>query len=280
VATFSPHPCQVLADTGYKPLFTLAERAYILRRLGVDYLLEFPFDNDFAAMHPEDFCTLLLKSLRARVLVVGEGYRFGKGRGGTVETLAQACRSRAFSTEMVMLPPQTQTGTAQKISTSDIRALIAARRLGDAAGLLGFPFFIMGTVRHGQQIGRTMGFPTVNTEVSPEKFLPPDGVYITRTRIIKPADKTASDADARTVDINGETNHAAYRSVTNVGLRPTVAGQTAAVRTVESFLLGFDCDLYGAEIMTEFITFLRPEKRFGNMEQLREQIKKDIARMV
>ena len=256
VATFDPHPRKVLSDPGYKPLFTREERALLLRGADIDYLLELPFDRDFAAIAPEDFCGILFGRLRGRVLVVGENYRFGRDRAGTPETLKRA--AGAYDAEVVVLPHHITevpgASSRQKVSTSDIRGLIGRHMLEEAGSLLGFYFFVLGAVEHGRKIGRTLGFPTVNIKPEPDKFLPPNGVYATRT------------------NHNGRV----YKSVTNIGVRPTVGGGYLGERLIESFLLGFEGDLYGETLLTEFISFIRPERRFGDITSLREQIRQDI----
>lgn len=254
VVTFNPHPRALLAEPSYQPLFTSAERAHILRGLGVDYLVEYAFDAAFALLSPDAFCKLLFEKLRSRVLVVGECYCFGRNRAGTVDTLIEA--ARPYNAAVTVVPHQSEDG--RKISTSDIRAMIAAHHLQEAAKCLGFSFLVMGRVEHGRQIGRTWGFPTVNIRPASDKWLPPNGVYISRTRY-------------------GDT---VYKSVTNIGVKPTMthsAGGTEAVRIVESFLLNFSGDLYGKEIVTELISFLRPEKNFGYVAALQEQIQRDIT---
>ena len=241
---FEPHPHQVLVDPNYKPLFAREERRYLAEGLGVDYLLEYPFSVDFAALSPEDFCRKLCNDLQARVIIIGSDYRFGRGRAGTVETLRQT------SAQVFEIP---NIGGTNKTSTSTIRTLIAKGDLSKATELLGYPFFIMGIVTPGRKLGRTIGFPTINIYPSKEKYLPEDGVYATRTFF----------------------DGFEYKGVTNIGFRPTVAGENAP-RSVETYLLDYPGgELYGKEIRTEFLQFIRPEQRFENLDALRAQISED-----
>ena len=252
LVVFEPHPYRVLFDPAYKPLLTGPERAHVLEGLGLDYLLEYPFDGDFSAMSPDDFCRKLYVELQAQVVVVGQGYRFGRKRAGTVDTLRQ------YATEYDRLVHEVTPQLAAeggKTSTSAIRALLLENKLSEAESLLGYPFFVMGTVTPGRQLGRTIGFPTINLYPPEDKFLPTDGVYATRNFL-----------DDR-----------AYNGITNVGVRPTVEG-AGAPRSVETYLLGFEGgDLYGKPIRTEFLRFIRPEKKFDSLEALKAQILEDLG---
>jgi len=250
---FEPHPFRVLSDPGYKPLYTSRERAHLVAELGVDYLLEYPFGTNFAGLSPFQFCRMIYEDLQARFIIVGEGYRFGRERAGTADTLRQtAVQYNAQVYEVAHI------GGAIKTSTSTIRALLSENNLSQAERLLGCPFFIMGETAPGQRLGRTIGFPTINIYPPEEKFLPIDGVYATRTFLDKRE----------------------YKGVTNIGVRPTVAGASAP-RSVETYLLNFDNnvagELYGKNIRTELLRFIRPEQRFENIEALKIQIQKDCT---
>jgi len=255
LVVFEPHPYRVLFDPGYKPLFTRCEREHLVRGLGVDYLLEYPFSQDLAALPPEDFCRKIYEELQAKIVVVGEDYHFGHKRMGTANTLRQA--ATRYNAQVHVMAHHGANGAAYngvaKTSTSSIRALLSANKLHEANDLLGIPFFIMGDVIPGRQLGRTIGIPTINLHPPAEKFLPPDGVYATRTII----------------------GNRCYKGVTNIGIRPTVESANAP-RLVETHLLGFDGgDLYGSHVRKEFIYFIRPERRFDSLDLLRAQILED-----
>ena len=256
VMVFDPHPIAVLVDMDYKVLFTIEERAAILEGLGIDYMLVCPFNDKFAALSPAEFCDMLFDQLRAKIVVVGKEYRFGKWREGTVTVLQE--RAVSSGSMVYGITPNLQDSAfsdeKKKISTSAIRSLISANRLPEATQLLGFPFFVQGVVSKGRQLGRELGFRTLNLYPPKDKFLPVDGVY------------------ASQVLVNGMV----YQGITNVGLRPTVSsGET--VRTVETHLLDYDGgDLYGQEIRAELLYFIRPEQRFDSLEALKAQIHKDI----
>ena len=280
---FEPHPYRVLSDPGYKPLFTGLERERLAEGLGVDFLLKFPFNRDFAAMPPEDFCRMIFEDLQARAVVVGMGYRFGYGRMGTVDTLRKAAGEYGAVVRDVALhgglghavaaqealghatvpheslahttAAQSELDAVHKTSTSTIRELLGDGMLAGAEKLLGYPFFAIGEIARGRQLGRTIGFPTINLYPPVDKFLPGDGVYVSR------------------VCVDG----GCYRGVTNIGVCPTVGGGNAA-RTIETYLLDFDGgELYGREAKVEFLRFVRPERKFESLEALKAQILLDCA---
>jgi len=254
VMFFDPHPYVVLGDSEYKPLLTEIERSYLLENLGLDYLLVRPFDRDFAALSPETFCDEIFCDYKARVVIVGEGYRFGYQREGTVSLLQE--RAKVFGA-VVKIVPSVDRWEKGKVSTSHIRNLLTANELSEVQQLLGFPFFVMGVTQRGRQLGRELGFPTLN--IYPNgKFLPEDGVYVTLT------------------DIDG----IPYPGVTNIGLRPTVSPHSKT-RSVETHLLDFpekvaSQEFYGQHIKTEFLHFIRPERKFASLEDLKTQLIIDV----
>ncbi|MCL2377901.1 MAG: riboflavin biosynthesis protein RibF [Defluviitaleaceae bacterium] len=264
LAMFRPHPYRLLVDTGYKPLFTDCEQEYLAGELNVDYLLEYPFDRDFAGISPVDFSRMIFTELNARVVVVGAGYRFGHKRRGTVQTLQEMAEK--YNGRVHVVTPYGKSGhqntqhdaIAAKTSTSSIRKLLSENRLSEAEGLLGYPFFVMGEVTPGRQLGRTIGFPTINLYPECEKFLPSDGVYSSRV-------------------IVGEV---CYRGVTNIGFRPTVEG-TGMPRSVETHLLDFDGgELYGRQVRVELLRFIRPERKFESLNKLKAQILLDCKQVL
>jgi len=247
---FDPHPYQVLADFGYKPLFTSREREYLAGELGaVDYLLEYPFDRDFAAISPEGFCRMLFEDLQARAVVVGAGYRFGHKRVGTVETLRQM--AAAYGAEIHVVEPHGYADGGVKTSTSTVRELLHANQLAEAESLLGYPFFVMGEAVPGEgeampggQVGRNAGPLALSLQPPAEKFLPADGVYATRTTIYPAGNELLSLRENRDVRC--------YYSVAKVS-RP--AGENKdAPRLVETHLLDYNGgEVYGRHVRVEFL---------------------------
>jgi len=241
LVVFEPHPYRVLSDPGYRPLFTRHEREHLVRGLGVDYLLEYHFDHSFAEMPPEDFCRKLCEELRAKTIVVGEGYRFGHKRAGTVDTLRQAAGRYHAQVHVTGHHRVQQSGCdtgesgADKTSTSAIRALLSASRLPEAEALLGNPFFVTGEAMPGRQLGFTADFPTIYICVPEEKYLPPDGVYATRATI----------------------DGYSCNGVTSIDLR-RADKKPGAPRVVETHLQGFTGgDLYGKQVCVDFLRLIK-----------------------
>ncbi|MCL2604740.1 MAG: riboflavin biosynthesis protein RibF [Defluviitaleaceae bacterium] len=261
VVAFTPHPYRVLGDGGYKPLFTHNERAFLLERSGVDYLLEYPFDEALISTDPTAFGSILFERLHAHTIIVGEGYRFGHKREGTVQTLIRLAEH--YGRNVGLFKAYTDAMEDLPVSTSSIRALLDGKnndnkpQLEGAAALLGFPFFTMGTVTPGRRLGRELGFPTLNLYPPTDKYLPRFGVYATRTIM-----------ESRVFD-----------GITNIGLRPTV-NNDETVPTVETHLFDFNEDAYGREIRVEFLRFVREERRFDSLDELKNQICTDAQNLI
>ncbi len=228
-------------------LFTDKEREEIARRLGVE-LLNVPF-SEVKNLSPRDFFKRL-KEWGCSVLVVGEDWRFGKGRAGDVK-IAEAL-GKEFGIEVITVPPETEDG--EKIGASRIKDLLSKGDLDRANKLLGFPYFAGGVVVKGTSKGKEIGFPTVN--VKPFKELPlPFGVY------------------AVNLTVDGKT----YRGVANYGRAPTLKNTEPLI---EVFVPEVELpSLYGRTVKVEFLKFLRPEKRFPSVDELIKQIKLDVENL-
>jgi len=254
---FDPHPYVFFGNTDYVTMFTEEERNGLLKSAGLHLLFTCLFDAGFVNLPPSEFCKILFEQCKAKVVIVGEGYRFGKGRAGDVELLTSEAEKYGASVKIIPSVHISRNGAlhSPEVSTSNIRKLLADGNIADANSQLGFPFFICGVVTQGKQLGRTIGFPTLNIYPRSNKFLPPDGVYKTCTTI---GDKI-------------------YNSITNIGFRPTV-DSTEKVRSVETHLLGYQGnELYDAYVKVELLDFIRPEQKFNSLEELKTQIAKDIT---
>ncbi|MBU3665637.1 MAG: riboflavin biosynthesis protein RibF [Chthoniobacterales bacterium] len=247
VMTFEPHP-MMFFQRAEPPLRLSSPRhkELLLARHGVTHLAVLPFEAARAAQTAEEFVQDLRTACRPLGgIVVGADWRFGKGRKGDVALLRQM---GAF--EVDGIPAVTIDG--EVISSTSIRLAVARGDLKFAEKALGRPYAILGPVVPGQKLGQKLGFPTAN--IATDGFqLPPDGVYAATVRI---GDKS-------------------FRGIANLGLRPTVARD--ASRVLEVHLLNFDGDLYGLEVEVAFLRFVRGEKKFGSLDELRSQIANDIA---
>jgi len=259
VLTFNPHPFAVLSDKPYSPLYTQEEVALILSGLGVDYLLLKKFDCQFAQTSAAEFEKFLFDEIKAREIFVGAGYLYGHGRAGTTTALTKAAVERDCFTHVI---PHEAAAGEENISTSRIRALLCesfsenSDNLEKANKLLGQPFFIAGKCESGKKLGRTIGFPTINLYPQADKFLPENGVYKTNCII----------------------EGISYPAITNIGTNPTV--ESSPKRKVETHVLNNPNfgELYGSEIIIELLSFIRSEKKFTNVTEMVQQIKKDIAK--
>ncbi|WP_279164847.1 riboflavin biosynthesis protein RibF [Thermus scotoductus] len=239
VYTFDPPTKVFTRGEGF--LMDLTEKVEALRALGVELILAVAFNETFAKRKAEEFLEDLRK-LGASRIYVGEDFRFGRGRSGGPEDLAQVAPVRT-------VPLLTLGG--EPVKSSRIRALLQEGRVEEARHLLGRPYGAYGVVVEGEKLGRKLGFPTANLAVHPNKVLPP-GVFA--------------------VEAQGAFGR--YKGVANVGTRPTVDGME---RRLEVHLLGFAGELYGEEMRLVFLKRLREERRFASLEELQAQIAKDVA---
>ncbi len=251
VVTFDPHPRAVLYPDAAPPLLqTLGQRLEALRILGIQQTLVLPFDRDLAALTAAEFAQkILFTALGGREIYLGENFVFGRGRQGNIATLQRlgagyGCAAREV--EAVLL-------RGKRVSSTRLRDAIQSGRVNLARRMLMRPYGIEGEVVAGRRLGRTLDFPTANIAVI-NRVLPADGVYITATLV----------------------QGLWRRSVTNIGQRPTVGGDHQ--RVVETHILDFSGDLYGASLRTRFLRRLRPERKFAGLDELRAQIARDVAR--
>ena len=251
VVTFYPHPESVLRPRSAPLALTLpARRAELLQSLGIEEVVTVRFDREFAHLSPESFCRVVLSDrLETKIVFVGDNFRFGREGAGTSADLAAYGRAHGFGVQSV--PLVDDAGVA--ISSTRIRDLLRAGDVVKAAKLLGRPHRVEGTVVSGAGRGQTLQAPTANLAVLRDTALPRLGVY----------------ASLSTVD-----GDRSYPSVTSVGTNPTFES-TKKVR-VETLLLDFDRDLYGAQMAVDFLERIRGQKAFSDARSLAERIGKDM----
>jgi riboflavin kinase / FMN adenylyltransferase len=253
VLTFDPHPSRVLApERAPATIMTLEQKAERLLGLGVDRVAVLPFTPSLAAQPAPDFARRVLHdALQAATVVVGAGFRFGRGRAGDVALLRRLGRSLGFGVHGMR--PVFHQGAP--ISSSRVREALARGDVEGAAEMMGRPFFVDGTVVQGLGRGRTLGIPTAN--IAPvNEILPGNGVYACWIRM-------------------GGADQPIRPAVANVGRRPTFGG---AELTVEAHVLDVDEDFYGQPARLAFHARLRPEQTFPGAEALVAQIRQDIVR--
>jgi riboflavin kinase/FMN adenylyltransferase len=248
VITFKSHPRWVL-DSGIKVawLNDLDMRISLLRNLGIDIVIPLEFTHEISQLTARQFTKYLKEYLKLSGLVVGPNFALGKGREGTIENLRSLGREMDFSVEVV--PPLILDG--EVVSSSLIRQTLAQGDMKKVTKLLGRAYSFGSRVVPGNRRGQSLGFPTANFEIKPEQAAPPNGIYATVAFVgqkILPA-------------------------ATNIGVSPTFGGSE---RLMETYIIGFEGELYGQNLRIEFIDRIRDEKRFENVEALKSQIMKDV----
>jgi len=256
--TFDPHPTHVLRPSEAPPqISTLAQRLAGFDQVGLDAALVIRFDVAFSELSPEDFVQqILVDTLRVRLIRVGENFRFGHRHAGDVALLRECAPRLGYEVELV--PPVKVRD--ELVSSSAIREAVCAGRIARAARLLGRPFALTGHIQPGSGRGARLLVPTLN--LAPEQeLLPKVGVYATDTVV------GGGSASLTTSRI--------FHSATNVGYRPTVDGTQL---TIESHLFDFSAELKSGPMEIHFWKRLRDEKKFAGVEELREQIERDLKR--
>lgn len=215
----------------------------------IDWLIDCPFTETLRNMEAEDFIRdILCVGLNAAHIVVGRDFAFGHNKRGSVEMLERYAPQYGYTVDVV----EKERYGDMIISSTYIRDALAQGDVRLAERLLGYPYELTGPVRHGKQLGRTLGFPTMNVEPEAQKILPRYGVYACR------------------VKIDGEW----YNGVGNAGVKPTVTDERR--RLFEVYVYGYEGDAYGKEVTVRFCGFERPEVKFGSVEELKEQVMKDM----
>ena len=246
--TFDTHPQALIKGAAPLLINTPHDRRFLLEQFGMVQVETLHFDEKTQNMSWQDFFRYLTEDLLAAGLVCGNDFRFGRKGEGNADLLRTACESAGIP--CVVVPEQAIDGV--RISSTHIRGLLESGQMEKATEFLGHPHILSGTVVSGRKLGRTMGIPTANLTIPQGLVTPKHGVYACKA--ITPM--------------------GTYLAVTNIGNRPTVEGHHV---TVEPWLLDFEGDLYGKEITLEFYRFLRPEQKFGSLEELKAEIQKNAA---
>ena len=251
VVTFFPHPDVVLRGIeGRYYLTTPEQRAVMMLEMGVDCVVTHPFDEEIRQMPAADFVKKLCQHLQMSALWVGEDFALGHQREGNVAFLTEQGHKNNFAVQ-ALKPVEIDN---QIINSTQIREMLFAGDVDIAAKWLGRNYSVQGEIVHGQQRGRTIGFPTANVAVPDEQLIPSNGVYCGWATI--------------------EGDSQPYMAVTNIGVRPTFDGEGI---TVEAHLLDFNADIYGKEMTLTFEKRLRDEQKFNGLDALIAQLNQDVA---
>lgn len=247
VVTFDVSPRIELQKDVMPQLITNEERMHLLEREGIDYLAQCSFSEEIKNLEPEEFIKLLVEHFHMAYLTCGTDFSFGRMGRGDVVLLQALAKKYDFTLEVVEKLRQDE----REISSTFVREEIAAGNVKKGAELLGYPYFIWGTVVHGYHLGARMGIPTINLIPPENKLLPENGVYITEIEI----------------------DHHTYHGVTNVGVKPTVTGENRM--GIETHILDFDQDVYEKEVRIVFLDHIRKEKKFASVDELFAQMAQD-----
>jgi riboflavin kinase/FMN adenylyltransferase len=273
VFTFSNHPYNVLkGETLIRSVTTESDKERLLESLGVEYLFSLSFDEGFHTMPPQAFVDdLLLGAFRARAVFCGFNFRFGAEAAGDPELLRTAGAAEGF--DVSVMEPYRVGDTL--VSSTMIRALIETGDVAAAAEFLGRPFALSGEIARGNGIGRGLGFPTANIGLPDGLVVPAYGVYVTESRL--DGGDGEGGAGSGTQDKNEPSpfrpGEGGLRSVTNVGVRPTIGDDRLLA---ETHIFGAsDADLYGHALRVNFLAMIRPERRFANVDELKAQVERD-----
>ncbi len=250
VITFDPHPLKVLRPHSAPHLLTATQHKIgLIRDLGVEHLLVITFDKSFAATPPENFIEqLVMHSNPLGEICVGHEWSFGKDRRGNLDLLQKL--GSQFNFNVVAIPPVKVDGAV--VSSTAIRQAVEKGDLATAAAMLGRDYTILGTVVPGGTIGKKLGYPTANLSAHSEQF-PPNGVYFAEATL----------------------DGVVHPGVVNLGYRPTVSCGKSE-RILEIHLLDFNREIYGKDLEVRFVRYLRPEKKFENVDALVRQIEFDV----
>lgn len=252
VVTFWPHPSHVIG----KPLIlinTLEEKRNLIKAQGIDEIIILPFTHEFSKINSHSFIKeYLIDQFGMKYFLIGYNHHFGSDRQGDIHVIRQYGHQYGFEVEKAS-PVEVE---GEKISSTKIRHLLLEGKIETANLYLGYTYYLTGNVVKGQMLGRTIGFPTANIQVEEYKLIPKDGVYAVKVRV------------------SGKE----YPGMLNIGHRPTV-NKGAPKKTIEVHLLDFNSDIYDCTVEVEFIKRLRDEVKFPNLEELKNQLSKDMIQV-
>jgi riboflavin kinase/FMN adenylyltransferase len=257
IITFYPHPRQVLSENKEELFFltSLEEKTMLIEKTGVDHLVIIQFDRNFSNRESCEFVKdVLIGKIGTKHLIVGFNHHFGKRGEGDFDTIKKCAESLDFNVEKV----RALNSDSVIISSSAIRNALINGRLGDANELLGYHYFMNGSIVKGKELGRKIGFPTAN--IKPDysnKLIPKDGVYAVK------------------VEHGGKE----YSGVMSIGMNPTV-NMDPRLRTIEVNIFNFDMEIYGEKVCIVFMYRLRDEKKFANLKDLAAQIELDKSKAI
>lgn len=249
VLTFFPHPRMVLeGQSEVKLLNTIEEKTALLENSGIENLIIHPFDEIFSRLTASEFVkTVLVDQLRIKKIIIGYDHKFGRNRSANIDDLIAFGKEYDFEVEQI----SAQEIEAVSVSSTKIRKELKAGNVALANEYLGYTYFLTGTVKKGNQLGRTIGFPTANIQIPEEyKLIPKNGVYIVKSII----------------------NQKTVFGMMNIGFNPTVEKECLSL---EIHYFDFDADLYDTEVVVSLLEYIRPEQKFESFDLLKAKLEED-----
>ncbi len=249
--TFWPHPRVFFGKTdGFSTLTTIEEKLHLLEQTGLDVCVVLPFSKEFASLSPEEYIrTILVDGLKAKKIVIGYDHKYGKNGLGTFDLMKQFGRVYNFEVEEI----NAFSFNSDAVSSTKIRRFLGEGNIEKANKYLSYNYFIQGSIIHGSQIGRTIGFPTANIQIETEyKTIPANGVYAGYSII----------------------DNKKYKAVINIGNKPTVSENNKT--SIEVHLIDFQRDLYNETLQVSFVFRLRDEQKFESLDALKKAIQHDV----
>lgn len=266
VASFDPHPREVVHGEEVPLLTTIPERAAVMEELGIDRFIVIPFTRAFSKLQAEEFVRdVLVRRIGLQEIVIGYDHAFGRDRRGDAELLTALGKQHGFSVDVI----PAQVVQEHVVSSTEIREVLTGS--GDvslASQMLGRPYSLTGRVMEGEGRGRSIGFPTANLAIDhPRKVVPAVGVYAVKAYLLRKSESDLPGGDGL------EAN--AHAGMMNIGRRPTFGGQDISL---EVHLLDFQDSIYGADLRIEFVARMRDERKFESVDALVEQLSRDRSR--
>ncbi|OGS69503.1 MAG: riboflavin biosynthesis protein RibF [Flavobacteria bacterium RIFCSPLOWO2_12_FULL_31_7] len=249
ILTFFPHPRLIVSNNyDIKLLNTIEEKAILLEKKGIQNFIVHPFDKTFSELSPREFVTqVLVDKLNIQKIIIGHDHKFGKDRAADFNDLINFGKEFGFEVEEI----SAQQINEVSVSSTRIRNALLEGNVSLAKDYLGYPYVLTGNVVKGNQLGRTINFPTANIEIPEEyKLIPKNGVYVV------------------TVNVSNQT----FFGMMNIGVKPTLGENK---RSIEVHLLDFDADIYNQKIQVHILEKLREEQKFDSFQALQTQLEKD-----
>lgn len=279
ILTFFPHPRMILhpEDLDLKLITTMAEKAVLLEQAGIDHLIITPFTRDFSNLTPEDYIKhILVEKIGTKKIVIGYDHHFGKDRQGSLNDLQRF--SRMYDFEVEEIPEQDVNDVA--VSSTQIRSALLSGDIATANEFLGYSYTLTGRVVRGDQLGRTLGYPTANLFVEETyKLIPGDGIYAMLIELVGKSQVRSPKSGVGRLETGvwRLKNQDFKKGMGYIGSRPTINGMT---RNIEVNIFNFNEDIYNQKITLHFLEFVRHDEKFSSLEELKNQLAKDKIKTI